>query len=403
MQQTNLTERIQEGIEASRQGGIPRLKAWLDQGNDPDRYDSAGWTPLLWASARGHHEAVSLLLSSGAGAGVPHRESGALPIHMAGHAGSIRTSEVLLNDRPDHLNAVMDLNGHTVLLQAVFYGHLELAKFVLGKGADTSITTARGLGPMELCTQFQNRAMMDLIRPYDTPAESKAAYYARYLRRIAPVIPPEEREAQALADELAAVIEQGIKNALQAPQSVQATLSRARAIVEKEGVDVNRLGGALQQPPLIVTVTGNNGWPTIPAAAGLRLDLADLLLAHGADPTLHEKHPMGAQTIIRAAVFNHLDILKKCAAVLTPERHRDAINEIPVVNGLTAMHDTVLRATMAAPDRFEGYVDQTRWFVSNGGRSDIEDFAGTTQRNIAERAANPEIRQRLLDVLDGKD
>ena len=186
------------------------------------------------------------------------------------------------------------------------------------------------------------------------------------------------------------------------PLSVPGTLAAIKDMIEKKGADVNRLGGVLQQPPLIVTVTGNNGLPAIPAVAELRLALAEYLLAHGADPTLHERHPMGAQTIIRAAVFNHLDILKMCAKVLTPDKHTEAINEIPVVNGLTAMHDTVLRATMAGPDRFEGYLEQTRWFVQNGGRSDIEDFAGTTQRKIAERAKDPEVRKRLLNVLDGK-
>jgi hypothetical protein len=81
----------------------------------------------------------------------------------------------------------------------------------------------------------------------------------------------------------------------------------------------------------------------------------------------------------------------------------DAINEIPIVNGLTALHDTVLRATMAAPDHFEGYLNQARWFMQHGGRSDIEDFAGVTQRNIAERAETPDVRERLLKVLDGME
>jgi hypothetical protein len=109
---------------------------------------------------------------------------------------------------------------------------------------------------------------------------------------------------------------------------------------------------------------------------------------------------MGAQTIIRAAVFNHLDILRMCAKVLSAKAMADAINEYPVVNGLTAMHDTVLRATMAGPDRFEGYVEQTRFFVEHGGRTDIEDFAGVTQRDIADRCADPEKRKRLLAVID---
>jgi hypothetical protein len=112
---------------------------------------------------------------------------------------------------------------------------------------------------------------------------------------------------------------------------------------------------------------------------------------------------MGAQTVIRAAVFNHLDILKMCAAAISPQRMADAINEYPVVNGLTAMHDTVLRATMAGPDRIEGYLEQTRFFVTHGGRTDIEDFAGVTQRELAFRVKDPQARQRLLDIIDGKN
>lgn len=112
---------------------------------------------------------------------------------------------------------------------------------------------------------------------------------------------------------------------------------------------------------------------------------------------------MGVQTIIRAAVFNHLDILLICAEYLTEAQMADAINEWPLVNGLTAMHDTVLRAMMADPDRFPGYLAQARWFVEHGGRSDIEDFSGQTQRALAETAADPTVRQRLLDVLDGHE
>jgi hypothetical protein len=395
---------IAEAISESRAGDITRLRSWLQKGNNANKYDADGWTPLLWASARGHSDAVELLLNNKnhpADIKMAHRESEALPIHLAGHSGSVATAEILLNHQPDHLNAVWDLNGHTILLQTVFYGHLDLAEFVLKKGADTSITTARGLGPMELAAQFQNQTMMDLIKPYDSPMEAKIAYYETYLKRIAPVIPEDQVQAQKLSDQLVGLIEDGIKKSAQNPDMVQITLDEVKQLVEVGKADVNRLGGALQQPALVVTVTGNNGFPVNADVACLRNQLAEYLLKKGADPTLHEKHPMGAQTIIRASVFNHLEILQMCAQYITPERLADAINEIPVVNGLTAMHDTVLRATMAAPDRFQGYLDQARWLVNNGGRSDIEDFSGVTQRNIAENAKDPDVRKRLLDVLNG--
>ncbi len=124
---------IDEGVAAARAGDIATLRAWLDAGNNPDDYDAAGWTPLLWASARGHAGAVELLLKRGADIAMPHRDSGALPIHLAGQSGDVRTSELLLEQKPAQINAIWDLNGHTISLQAVFYGHLELMKHLLAR------------------------------------------------------------------------------------------------------------------------------------------------------------------------------------------------------------------------------------------------------------------------------
>jgi hypothetical protein len=396
----DMDKSIVEGVAVARAGDVGRLVSWLQDGNTPNQYDENGWTPLLWASARGHAAAIKVLLDSGSDLNMIQPQSGALPIHLAGQSGSVESVKIILEHQPDHINAVLELNGHTPLLQAVFYGHLELAEFLLRNGADTSITTARGLGPMELATQFQNKEIMQAIRPYDRSKEEKAAYYQEYLKRIAPVVPEHERPIQQLSDQLISTIESGLRNAASDPDSVQATLLAVKVLVEIKKADVNRLGGQLQQPPLIVTVTGNNGFPPNPDVTQLRNQLAAYLLEQGADSTLHEKHPMGAQTIIRAAVFNHLEILKMCAERMKPEVLTEAINEIPAINGLTAMHDTVLRATMAASEQFEGYLEQARWFVNHGGRSDIEDFSGVTQRDIAARADNQEVRKRLLEVLD---
>jgi ankyrin repeat protein len=391
-----------EGIKFAAKGNLTGLSNWLKEGNNPNIYDEHGWTPLLKAAVRGHHQTVKLLLSNKihpADIQMVHGLSKALPIHFAGHSGSVDTAKILLEYQPDHIDEVWDINGHTILLQAVFYGHLELAVFLLKLGADTSITTARGLGPMELARQFQNQAMMDIIRPFDTTPDTKADYYKKYLQRIAPVIPKEEMEIQKLSDRLIQIIENGILKASTDPVSAEITLQAVKKLLDDNNIDVNRRGGPLQQPPLIVTVTGNNGFPTNQPLANLRSGLAKYLLEKGADPMVHEVHPMGAQTIIRACVFNHLDILKMCSNYLTKDQLAQALNEIPLVNGLTAFHDTVLRATMADSEHFEKYLLQTEWCVENGARSDIEDFSGRTQRNIAENANNKETGKRLLEIL----
>jgi hypothetical protein len=108
---------------------------------------------------------------------------------------------------------------------------------------------------------------------------------------------------------------------------------------------------------------------------------------------------MAVNAIIRAAVFNHLDILRMMAEHMTPQSLAAALNEQPVVNGLTALHDTVLRASTAGPDHFEGYLEQIRWCIASGARSDIGDYSGRTQRSIAEGTKGPENRRRILEAL----
>jgi ankyrin repeat protein len=394
---------VAAAVGLARAANVAGLRAWLAEGGDPNRHDAEGWTPLLAAAARGHAEAVDLLLAGTAGRAadpdLEHAVSHALPIHFAGHSGSVAVAERLLATRPSHREAVWEINGHTLLLQAVFYGHLDLAEFALRRGANTAATTLRGLGAMEFAQQFQNQAMIDLVRPYERPREAKAAYYEALLRRFAPVTAPDEAAAQDAADRLVAAIQDGLRDAAQDPAAAEATLERVRALVEQEGADVNRLGGPLRQPALVVTVTGTNGSPASAGVAELRRRVADYLLERGADPMLHERHPMGAQAVIRACVFNHIDILRSMGRHLTPENLAAALNEIPVVNGLTALHDSVLRASMVGPDRIEGYLDQIRWAVSSGARWDIEDFSGRTQRAIAEAVPDRERRGRILEAL----
>jgi ankyrin repeat protein len=72
--------------------------------------------------------------------------------------------------------------------------------------------------------------------------------------------------------------------------------------------------------------------------------LARLLLDHGADPLRCERHPTAVDAVIRASVFNHLDVLTLIADRLPAQALAEALNRPASVNGLTALHDTVLRA-----------------------------------------------------------
>ena len=383
---------ISEAINAARAGDCEELQQWLSKGNSPDGYNSEGWTPLLAACARGRSDVVALLLgyTPPADVGLSHRKTEALPIHMAGQAGNLEVVERLLTKAPEHLDAAWELNGHTLLLQAVFFGHIELTELALRRGANAAATTVRGLGALELAQQFDNQELAAIVRPFDRSAPDKAAYYKALLKRIAP-----------LHDRLVTTIEDGVMDTDANDGSAPAVMEAIRKMADDGHAGVNALGGPLQQPPLVVAVTGNNGKPANPFRAMLRLQIAEFLLERGANPLVQERHPMAVNAIVRAAVFNHLDILKRMAGSITAQQLAAALNERPAVNGMTALHDTVLRASSAAPDVRPGYVEQIKWFMARGAQSNIEDFAGRTQRDLAMAVQDANVRRILLDALDG--
>ena len=82
-------------------------------------------------------------------------------------------------------------------------------------------------------------------------------------------------------------------------------------------------------------------------------------------------------------MFNHLDILERFQTVMTPDAMKRAINHKPAVNGLTALHDSVLRAATTGS---AGYLEQIRWARGVGAEVDIPDHTGRTQRDFAAAA-----------------
>lgn len=422
-------------LEAARNADVEGLRRWLIRGGDPDVADEEGWTPLLIAAARGHASIVELLLFHdfpGARRADPDRRfpgAGGLPIYMAGQAGDIKTVQTLLRARPDHLFETASRNGHTVLLQAAFYGqkpHQLLARYLLDSvdkilaipardherilAAQTRLFVATNVlnqNATALARAYRIAPMVSLLQAYDhTTAEQRQAYYQGLLKSFAPVPSSDEgeRRIQSLTDDLILQIQNGLAatQALSADsgdfQHLQSdVLSKVRAYLRDPQFQIDRLGSPLQRTPLIVACAGAD---ITESTRILRDTIVETLLAHGADPLVREVRAMGVNAVIRAAVWGHLYILERFAKLLPTEKLTDALNERPPVNGFTALHDSVLRALSADGPLLNNYLHQITWEVQHGARFDIEDFSGRTQEMIAAAAlSDPDFQMNARRVL----
>ena len=159
---------VEDANKAAARGDTRWLLDWIAKGGNPDQADAQGWTPLLIASARGRAASVKVLLNNPthkANPALRFAPSGALPIHMAGQSGDVETARLLLAARPSDINEAWLLNGHTLLLQAAFYGHIDMAKFAIKHGANPAATTVRGLTALDFARQFDNRQLIETLTP----------------------------------------------------------------------------------------------------------------------------------------------------------------------------------------------------------------------------------------------
>jgi ankyrin repeat protein/2-keto-3-deoxy-L-rhamnonate aldolase RhmA len=401
-------------LEAARHGDDEVVRDWLRNGGDPNAYAPDGFNLYLAAAATGNTEVLRMLLLEGIGPkkvdpGLslkdprrPDDHTNILAPHLSTQKGDVTSTLLLLSRHPEQLHTRVEVNGHTPLLQAAFFGHVDLAKSmlenlgsILPQGANIeeetrrlfSETTVRGINATQFGRQFQNRAVVEALEPFDkSTAEAREADTRALLEAIpaGPRNPVAGTPAQRASETVINLITSGLAEVagLEEPArsaSVTRVITELKAAIQDPSFDPNCLAGELLQTPIIAAVTGANANAGV---ARLRREVVGMLLEKGADPDKEEMHPMGVDAIIRAAVFNHLDILKGFEAVMPPESMRQALNHKPAVNGLTALHDSVLRAATGSAS----YLEQIRWARALGAAADIPDHTGRTQRDYAAAA-----------------
>jgi ankyrin repeat protein len=146
------------------------IKLLLDKNADLKAADSYGWTPLLWASDRGHVEVVRLLLEKGANVNIA-APYGRTPLLLASDRGHVEVVRLLLEKGADVKTANRD--GWTPLLHASEKEHVEVVRLLLEKGANVNIAAPYGRTPLLLAS---DRGYVEVVRLLlENGADVKAA------------------------------------------------------------------------------------------------------------------------------------------------------------------------------------------------------------------------------------
>lgn len=122
-----LSERL---IQSSQKGQILEVKTTLAIGGDPDARDTNKWTPLMWASERGHREVARALVEHGAD----------------------------VNARAT--------DGSTALMLAAIAGDKHLVKLLVENAADVNARSSDGLTPLAWAAAMDRGQIVALLRSH---------------------------------------------------------------------------------------------------------------------------------------------------------------------------------------------------------------------------------------------
>jgi uncharacterized protein len=129
-------------VDAAMNGDLKAVRALLREGVDVNATQVDGMTALHGAAHRNDLEMTKSLLAAGADLQLTNR-TGARPIYLAAINGNAELIAMLL-DAGEDPNAVLTTEGETVLMLTAHTGNPVAVKNLLDRGADVNATQFRG-------------------------------------------------------------------------------------------------------------------------------------------------------------------------------------------------------------------------------------------------------------------
>jgi ankyrin repeat protein len=316
----------------------------LDAGADPDRVTGLGLAPLHLAVRNGNREIVELLLAAGADPNLPDR-SGETSIFLAAAADDAEIAQALIaaGAEVDFPEPVLQ---QTALHVAARHGSVATARLLLAAGADVSRQTSTGE-----------------ISPFRLPAENAGSKGVGIVRGGWP--------------------DHGMRYAVPGAKTPLLYASRRGdlALVEllvEVGADVEQADGNGIAPLLNAIL---NASVASAGRLGQHLEVADYLLAAGADPNAADWY---GQTPLWAAVdLRNLDL-----AGATRDNGVDRVRVLALIERLLAAGSDVNARTREYPPE--------RRFITRLGSLSWVDFTGQTPFLRAALAGDTTVMKLLL-------
>jgi ankyrin repeat protein len=321
------------------------LTALIDAGAEVNTPNKEGQTPVMWAASRGRADNVALLASRGAeiNRATP---KGFTPLFFAVQSGVQAAVEAVIQAGANV--AYVSQDGTTALHLALLGNNFELATLLVNKGADVNRWDINGLRPLHVAATKNNQDLVRLLlaKGADPNGLTRQAYRA---------IQIDESAATAAKDAPWFKDDPSVK------------------VVYRQGP------GNGPVPPAPPPTT-----PLLAAAEAGSLDAMKLLVAAGAKADFRA---LDGQNLVFAAV-NSGD----------PEVVRYALQLAPDVGGATKTGDTLMHVAVLKAKGSKGE-ELIRLLADKGAKLDAENARGMTPAEVAERRADPAIRQLYETLL----
>jgi uncharacterized protein len=354
-------------MTAARAGNAPVIQALVRHGARLEaREGFYGETALIWAAAAGHADAVRALLDAGAdvngrsvSASWARRNAGLTrlslgewtPLMYTAREGALDAGRALL-ERGADINA-QDPDGATALVLATINYHYDFAALLLDHKANPNLADTTGMAALYAAVDMNSLPWM-FGRP-EIPAPSKVSGLD--------------------------LIEELLKHGAD-PNAALTAVQFQRAHTDGD------------------VALGPGATPFLRAAKAADIPVMKLLLAHGADPSIHMKN--GNTALMLAAGLGYRD---GNMAVPTKDRGtpQEAIAAIQIcldrgadINAVGANGDTALHDAVSG----RGDLDIIRYLVAHGASLQAKNTRGQTPLDAAhtsrrDRSAAAELLEKL--------